>query len=359
MKNPPSLNEVQQALLEMRQPYERRLLEIQDRRDQFLANHRQSTAEVDPVFVIRSNQLRKQVRECQRAVDMLPQSVYRTVVLCDPETEQMSIVALVRHEGEIPSLQVGEWSVACVSPTLRLLRSAVGEVITQGLVVSANGSPVMPEPKRRRAIDTLHAPPLSALELKRRDREARRQRFERFITDRKNREKEVQERLFRQRKAREDRELAIRDNLLREDEEREEKRKRDLAEWAQRHRAQLKGAEAEDDLAVVNGAAPSLDMVEPVPDEDPAPVEEEAHVPQATPEDAPESKAADTKDAKDRLDTRDAGTGQVWWILTGFAAGCVVGLFVLPHWFSLIGSLSAAVTSLLLRLSPGRTAERD
>jgi len=353
MKNPPCLKEVEEALLEMRQPYERRLIAAQYQRDRFIESHRNTTALVDPVFVDKSNQLRTAVRSHQRVVDKLPQSVYRTVVICNPQTEEISVVAVVREECEISSLKVRDWEVTCVSSSFHLLRCKVGEIINQGLVVSVNGSPVMPDVRRKKALDALHEPPLSRRELRERERHARRALFERFTSERRRREQEWQEKLFQHRRAREEKENAIREKLLREMEEKEAKRKRDLEEWGKLQRERL-GLPPK---AVAGSVTESNIAEEPVLDS----AATEDHIESNSAENAQDSvdliveplsedpgvlKSASVTESRPAL-----GPLHFWYVLTSFISGCVSGFFLIPQWFSLVGILFAVVTSVLFRVA--------
>jgi hypothetical protein len=351
-KNPPSLTEVEAALLEMRQPYERRLLAAQLQRDRFIEEHRNTTALVDPVFVEKSNKLRTVVRSHQRVVDKLPQSVYRTVVLCNPETEELSVVAVVQDDSEISSVTVRGWEINCVTSSFHLLRCKVGEVINQGLVVSVNGSQVMPAAKQKKTLAALQEPPLSRREQRQRERMARRMLFERFTSERKRREQEWQEKLLQQRRVREEKENAIRDKLLREAEEKEGRRKRDLEEWGrqQRERAGFKPK-------AITGSVSTASVVEQ-PEIDPSVVSVENEAVQAMPEPEtvelfanPLEETETWKSAEVSKPRQPLGPLHFWYVLSSFVSGCACGFFLLPPWFSLVGVLFAVVTSFLFRVA--------
>ena len=339
MTEPPSLHEVEQALLAMRTPYERQLTEIRGHRDRFLENHRQSSADVDPVFVDNSNRLRRSVRLQQGIVDRLPQSVYRTLILCDPATEKLSALALVRQESDIPPVKIGDWTIACVGSSFHLLRCRVGDVISHGLVVSINGSPMMTPTKRRRAIADFRRPPINQRKLRLIERAIRRLKYERFLTARRVREQEWQNGISQFRRAKEEKERAIYDKLIREREEQEAERKQRLDEWDRERRNLMHGTgKPRTEIgASVNEAVPTA------PDTDP----HSAHA------------RAEDRDSIAAPPTASARTSDVGSVLTAFAIGCIAGYFLLPRWFSLVGSLFAAGASVWLRLAGGRSAERN
>lgn len=330
MKSPPTLNDIEAALLALRQPAERRLLQIQDLRDRFLESHRHSTAVVDPVFVEQSKRLRRSVREHRRGLDRLPLSAFRTLVVCDPDTERLTAIALVPEETETPALRIGEWEVACVGCTFHLLRCQVGDVIPQGLVVSVNGSPVLADSQRRRKLEALRAPPLPPREQKRRERLARGVKRDRFIAERLRREDALQEVFFQNRKAVEEREKRLREKL--------------------RRTLQGPSAPAPADLIDDSAALPkrweSADSPRPA---DAANAREAARE-----EPAEESIVYVTDPNAPELPLRPADPParplDMGWVLAAFGLGCIAGLFVAPRAFSLVGALCAALAALALRL---------
>lgn len=331
MKSPPSLNEIDRALLSLRQPAERRLIQIQDLRDRFLESHRHSTAVVDPVFVEQSNRLRRSVREHQRSLDRLPQSAFRTLVVCDRETERLSAIALVPEDAEIPEITIGDWQVGCVRCSFHLLRCQVGDVVPQGLVVSVNGSPLLAETQRRRKLDALRAPPVPPREQKLRERLVRGAKRNRFLAERLKREDVLQEMFFERRRATEEREKHLREKLRR------------------------------------SGRGPLTQDPEPVPDDSrPVPlvwdnpyseaVEADRDSSEQPIPEQPEIAYVVSNELAGSMRSAEvsASTGNMVWVLVAFGAGCVAGLFVAPKWFSLVGALCAALASLALRVAWAR-----
>jgi hypothetical protein len=326
MKSPPSLNDIESALFALRLPAERRLLQIQDLRDRFLESHRHSTAVVDPTFVEHSNRLRQSVRQHQRNLDRLPQAAFRTLILCTPDTERLSVIALVPDETDAPSLVIGEWKVACVRCSFHLLRCRVGDLIPQGLVVSVNGSPVLADSQRRRKLDALRAPPLPPRELKRRERAARGAKRERFIAERLRREDALQEVFYERRRAIEEREKRLREQLRRA-----------------MHGPPVAEAEVcEDELLALSPSDWSEAAVDDKPDDD---ATDTIYI----------TGAADSGDPASSA-TVSAAPMDLGWVLTAFGVGCVTGLFIVPRFFSLVGALFATVAGLGLRLLVPRRA---
>jgi len=335
METPPTLNEIERTLAALRAPVERQLIEIQDLRDRYVERHRQSAALVDPAFVEQSRRLRRSVREHQRKVDRFPQGVIRTLVLCDRETEELTAIALVGERADVPAIRVAGWNVACVPCSLHLLRCQAGDAIPQGLVVSVNGSPVMDEPDRKRTLDALRAPPVPPLEQKRRDRLGRRLRFERFMTERRIREEVWQEQLFQRRRAAEQREQILRDRLHQQQIEKEEARQKAIDAWDREREVLLHG----EGVAIENVPAggPPYRVSHPIPDLPP-----------------PAEEPVDEVEVAARLVRQMPEPSTVGMILVAFAFGCIVGLFVAPKAFSLVGAASAAVAAVMLRLANRR-----
>lgn len=329
MNNPPSLNDVEQSLIAVRQPIERRLTEMQELRDRFLEHHRQSSAEVDSTFIEQSKRIRRRVREQQRRFDRLPQGVIRTLILCNPDTEAMTAIALIANETEAPKLRVTGWTVACVQCSFHLLRCRVGQVIPQGLVVSVNGSPVLEAAHRKRAIDEFRAPPLPRLEQRKREGLGRRKNLERFLRERRIREQLWQEQLFQRRRAVDQREQLLQDKLRRELQEKEESRQSALNEWDRDRNALMLG-----DPTLQSTVSPVRDE----PDIDQQPSREIILLPEDI-----ESTAAILRQMPAPSD--------VGVVLIAFALGCLIGLFVVPRCFSLFGAAFAAIASLYLRLA--------
>jgi hypothetical protein len=318
MMSPPSLKDIDGALLSLRHPVERRLIQIQDLRDRFLESHRHSAAVVDPAFVEQSNRLRRSVREHQRSLDRLPQTVFRTLVVCDRDTEKLSAMALVPEETDTPTVTIGEWEVACVRCSFHLLRCQVGDVIPQGLVVSVNGSPVLAASQRRKTLEALRAPPPTPKEQKRRERMARGAKRERFIAERQRREDVLQEVFYERRRAIEEREKHLRDKL---------RRALDGPPISEPDPASLPAV----DLAALADAD-----IEPGIQPEPNGIEY-----LTGPMDL---------DAPIRSSEAPARTLDLGWVLAAFGVGCIAGLFAQPRYFSLVGALFAVIAALSLRI---------
>lgn len=315
MERPPTIIEIQDALAEMRLPQEQALAALYLRRDLFLEKYRDTPAEGTPRFKEKANAYRQQIRERQKAVEAFPKIVYGTLILAEPGTDALHVLVLVPTQYvELPPFTIRGWSIQLVTGSLRLQRSRTGDILPQGLVVSVNGSPILSPARRKKALDSRLNFPVNVREQRKLERERRRQDYERFLKERREREQvridQIEsERLAKERLESEEREKWLaekREKQIALQEEAVQRNHKELARWEESRKQQEARQEERVALAL------------PPPPERPEP--------------------------------KTPFSIQLGVLASTFAVGCVIGYLTMRPWFSLVGLFCMGIAGLVLRL---------
>jgi hypothetical protein len=224
MERPPTIREVEDALQELKIPQRDRLYALQFKQDELLERIAESER-FQPALLKRSAQLRRLIRAQQQLVYTFPDRVYRTLLVQGRNAETLEAVAVVPQDTAfIRPVSIRGWSVVIVPCSWRLLRCRPGNVVPSGLVVSVDGSPVLPAEERAKALKA---------ELERRIDEQERRLGER------ERRKLGRERLFHERAERQRQDAERREAIRLQEEIRrqEERQRRKYEEWQQEQRA--------------------------------------------------------------------------------------------------------------------------
>lgn len=175
MERLPTLREIQDVLRETRLPEAEEVAKLQRERDLLLQKERDDC--FDPEMTAQINRIRTQKRE-QREFEAFCNALTRTLVVVNPETRALQVIALTPQEKEgIPSPVLRGWVIYFVVGTFKLNRCQRGDFVPLGLVVSVDGGPLLPQKEIERLLCELIPDSMTVRE--RREYERLKRQFER------------------------------------------------------------------------------------------------------------------------------------------------------------------------------------